>query len=127
MTDWFSNDELFRRELSVGHQYAELVAARLREEGLHVVVTPMEVRADIDDRHRFANEFDLLVGERAPCIIDVKSRDLAFSGDDYPYPSAFVDTVGGWNAKATKPMAIVLVSQRTQAMRVVSVRRQPQW
>lgn len=125
--DWFSNDELFLRELAVGHRHAELVAAALRQEGLAVTVTPMEIREDVCDRERFSDEFDLLVGQRAPCVIDVKSRDLAFGASGYPYPSAFVDTVSGWNAKVTKPMAIVLISQQTREMQVVSVRRQAAW
>lgn len=125
-SDWFSNEELFRSQLQTGHDYAVLVAERLRRDGLALEVTPMEVRDDIEDRHRFSDEYDLLVGSTRPCRIDVKSRSLYFSGAaDYPHPTAFVDTISGWNAKKHKPMAIVLVSQPTKAMVVVSVRDAP--
>jgi hypothetical protein len=124
--DWSEDDELFLRELRTGHEYAVLVADRLRAAGLHVDVTPMEVRADIDDRVRFVDEHDLTVGTRQPCRIDVKSRTLRFTGPaDYPYQTAFVDTVAGWEAKQHKPMAIVLVSQPTEELAVISVRGAP--
>lgn len=126
--DWFDNDDYFVEQLEVGHAHAEYVAARLREHGLTVDVTPMEIRTDIDDRHRFRDEHDLTVGTRRPCRIDVKSRDLRFTGiHDYRYETAFVDTVSGWNAKATPPMAIVLISQFTRAMLVVSVKDRESW
>jgi hypothetical protein len=128
VTDWFENDALFFRELQTGHEFACLVAERLGRHGLHVEVTPMEVRNDIADRGRFSDEHDLTVGVRAPCRIDVKSRELSFrSASDYPYSTAFVDTTSGWGAKAHRPHAIVLVSQRTKAMLVISVRDSASW
>lgn len=36
MTDWFSNDELFRRELEDGHRWAAVVVARFVAAGLPV-------------------------------------------------------------------------------------------
>lgn len=127
--NWFQNDALFFEQLQAGHHYATTVAARLTDAGLAVGVTPMEIRANIADRARFVDEHDLTVGAADPCRIDVKSRDLAFSSsDDYPYPTAIVDTVAGWNQKTHKPRAIVLVSQTTEAMIVVSARDAPhQW
>jgi hypothetical protein len=125
-SDWFTNDELFAEQLKTGHDHAVRVAERLRAEGLSVAITPMEMRVDINDRHRFIDEHDLTVGVTRPCRVDVKSRTLHFTGvEDYPYPTAFVDTVGGWEAKVNKPMAIVLISQPTGAMLVVSVRDAP--
>src|SRR4051812_43591168 len=112
--DWFENEELFLRQLAIGHQQARYAAGVLRERGIPVQVTPMEVRDTVDDRHRFSDEYDLLVGEGRTAIVDVKSRDLSFTApDDYPYATAFVDTVAGWDAKTHKPVAILLVSQVT--------------
>ena len=127
-TDWFHNDKLFLAELATGHRYAVLVADRLRERGLHVVETPMEVRDGIADRVRFTDEHDLTVGLKRPCRIDVKSRELRFTRPgDYPYETALVDTVAGWEAKENHPKAIVLVSQITEAMLVISPRTQARW
>jgi hypothetical protein len=88
----------------------------------------MEWRDTIDDRHRFSDEFDLRVGVRRPCRVDVKSRRLEFTGPhDYPWSTALVDTVSGWNAKAIKPAAIVLVSQQTRALAVIRGSTEPDW
>ena len=112
--DWFDNDELFAELLRTGHQWAERVARELRTHGLHVSVTPMAWRESIECRGEFSDEIDLTVGLRRRKTIDVKSRNLAFtSPEDYPYETALVDTVSGWQAKPRKPAAIVLVSQIT--------------
>lgn len=126
--DWFENDELFFDELARGHQWAEFVAERLRRAGFETEVTPMRKRQSIEHRHEFAREIDLLVGPRkAP--FEVKSRDLSFGEDvaSYPYRTAFVDTVSGWDAKDPRPVAVVLVSQRTRAMLVVPPSTAPEW
>jgi hypothetical protein len=127
--DWFENDELFRELLETGHAFAVKVAEALLSEGLAVTVTPMEWRETIEDRHEFADECDLVVGRSRQQVVDVKSRKLRFSGPaDFPYRTAFVDTVSGWNAKTRKPIAIVLVSQRIPGgMAVIPRSTEPQW
>ena len=124
MGDWFENDDLFRRELEAGHRWAQVVSQRFQGAGLHVEVTPLEWRKDIDDRHRFAGERDLLVG-KSHVHIESKSRRLHFTDDPatYPFDTAFVDTVSGWDQKPSVPVAVVLVSQLTEGMLVVPVRR----
>ena len=126
--DWFENDDLFREQLRAGHEYATFVADHLRAAGLTIAVTPMEWRATVEARHEFADEFDLVVGHTRRKIVDVKSRKIDFTGPgDYPYPTAFVDTVSGWEAKVHRPAAIVLVSQQTNAMAVIPVSTKEQW
>lgn len=128
MTAWFDDDALFVSQLRTGHEFAEYVAERMMREGLAVRVTPIEIRADIEDRHRFADEHDLTVGRHRELRIDVKSRNLRFtSAADYPYPTALVDTLSGWRAKIRKPSAIVLVSQVTGAMLVIPRSTEPHW
>jgi hypothetical protein len=128
MTDWFENDGLFLTELQDGHREAIGVADRLRDRGLAVEVTPFEWRETIDHRHRFADEVDLTVGTRAPCHVDVKSRRLSFRGpSDYPWPTALVDTVSGWEAKTRKPVAVILVSKTTGGLAVVRSSTRAQW
>lgn len=128
MSDWFDDEALFVSQLRTGHAFAEYVAAQIRRHGLVVRVTPMEIRKDIADRHRFADEHDLTVGRDREVRVDVKSRNLRFSGvADYPYPTALVDTLSGWTAKLAKPSAIVLVSQVTGAMLVVPRSTEPRW
>jgi hypothetical protein len=131
VTDWFSNDPLFRRELEAGHHWASLVAARLMDAGLDARLTPVAWRETIDDRHRFADERDIEVHAGTEVVsIEAKSRRLAFTEDPatYPYATALVDTVSGWDQKIVKPKAVVLVSRETEAMLVVPVRTtQPRW
>jgi hypothetical protein len=129
MVDWFENDDLFRRELEAGHRWAEVIARRFLGAELHVEVTPLEWRNDIDDRRRFAGERDLLVGP-SRVHVEAKSRRLHFTDDPatYPFDTAFVDTVSGWDQKPSAPVAVVLVSQLTVGMLVVPVRTtRAQW
>lgn len=126
--DWFDNDDLFFEQLRDGHLQAERVADVLRTAGLPVVVTPMEVRARVEERGAFADEYDLLVGARRPCPVDVKSRKLYFTGpDDFPYPTALVDTASGWEQKRRKPLAVVLISQSTGGLAVIRPSGASQW
>ena len=124
LSDWFENDDLFREQLAVGHQWARRVADRMVTAGIPASLTPTEWRNDIHDRKRFENEADIIVDLPAgPIVIESKSRKLRFTGPhDYPYGTAFVDTVEGWNKKDPRPVAVVLTSQVTGESVVVPVR-----
>lgn len=128
MTDWFDNDALFRRELEAGHRWASMVVTRLKEEGVPAELTPLQWREDIKDRHDFAAETDITVPTPSGVIqIESKSRNLRFTDEpsSYPYSTAFVDTVSGWNKKPEKPFAVVLTSQKTSQMLVIPSRQSP--
>lgn len=118
--DWFDNDGLFRSELEEGHRQARKVSLRLEAQGLTTSLTPLAWRSTIDDRHQFSGEIDLKV-ERLP--VEAKSRRLTFTDKPhtYPFATAFIDTVSGWEQKTVKPRAVVLVSQETGCMLVVPV------
>lgn len=118
---WLQNDGLFKEQLAIGHRWAEHVVSILTAAGLDAEATPMSVRATVEDRGQYAQELDIVVeGIRVEC----KSRKLRFtdSPSSYPYRTAFLDTVSGWDAKETKPTAVVLVSQLTGACLVIPVR-----
>lgn len=125
MSDWFENDALFERELRRGHSWAQRLAEALTAQGLTVELTPLVLRERIEQRGDFANEGDLVVSTgHGPVLLESKSRDLTFTcADDYPFQTALVDTVSGWNQKTDKPKAIVLTSQPTGARLVISIRR----
>jgi hypothetical protein len=128
LSRWMANDNLFTEQLAAGHRWAEVVGDRLRREcGFPVSVTPMTVRASVEDIPRYADDIDIRVGhDDAPqVVIESKSRALTFTEDpaSFPYRTALVDTRSGWDAKETPPAAVVLVSQQTSAMLVISVRR----
>jgi hypothetical protein len=123
-TDWFENDTLFRQELELGHQWTERIASHLVGEGLDAIAPEMVWRQSIEDRKNFADEQDIIV-RREDILIESKSRRLHFTDDpeSFPYTTAMVDTVSGWDQKATKPRAVVIVSQMSGSMLVVPVNR----
>jgi hypothetical protein len=125
---WGSNNELFRSEASKGQRFAEYVATLLQNCGFEASATPLEFAATIEDRERFINEQDIVFENRFGCI-EVKSRNLTFSGkpSSYPFNTAFVDTKTGWDLKTPKPLAVVLVSQRNRNVLVVKPSTQSKW
>ena len=129
MTVWIENDTLFLRELAVGSKWANYVAERLNSVGVPCEATEMVFRNSISDIQSFSeNDKDILL-HRTPGYIDVKSRNLSFTSDpsSYPYSTAFVDTVNGWYQKKEKPVAVVLVSQKTSEMLVIPTTSEPYW
>jgi hypothetical protein len=127
-TRWGDNDPLFRQEARKGQHFAEYVATLLQNCGFSAYATPLEFAATIKDRERFINEQDVVFEDRPGCI-EVKSRDLTFSGKpaSYPFDTAFVDTKTGWDLKSPKPLAVVLVSQRNNHVLVIKPSTQPSW
>jgi hypothetical protein len=58
----------------------------------------------------------------------VKSRSFHFTSvEDYPYPTVFVDTVEGWQAKEAKAVAVAVVSQKSGGIVVVPVSTEGSW
>jgi hypothetical protein len=126
--DWFDNDQLFFAQATIGHQFAERVAERLRRSGCEATANPLQFRDKVSERWRFRTEQDVLVAAPRKAVVEVKSRDLSFTGpEDYPYATAIVDTVGGWEVKEPPPNAVVLVSQRTGGMAVVRTSTSSTW
>lgn len=114
MKRWSDNDELFFGQLVKGHMYEYIPAVYFACAGLTVRVGGLSVRGDIAWAWAWSDQTDMLV-QGVP--VEVKSRSVRFtSPTDYPYPSAFIDTVSGYDAKPVKPVAYVLVSQVTGAM-----------
>jgi len=125
---------LFFDQLDIGHRYVLIVGSRLLAAGLTVRAPPSERRQRVEDRHQWQQDVDLYVGRADPALpgtplaIEVKSRGLQFTGPtDFPYPTVFVDTVSGWDARRPPPSAVVIVSQQTGAMIVVRGARRGAW
>lgn len=118
---WMENEKLFRSELTEGDQWTRQVGKDLIEAGIaegRIVIPEFHIRESVDDRFKFQNEKDIVVTMpegQLPVVIECKSRRLEF-GDDpasYPYSTAFVDTVTGWERKIPTPFAVVLTSRTT--------------
>jgi hypothetical protein len=108
---WHKNDALFEEQLKRGHKWQCHVAGLVSDMGYDVDVPEYSMRASIADAHEYADEHDLLVNGH---VVEVKSRNLSFAGPhDYPYPTLFIDTQRGFDAKRRTPVAVLCVSQKT--------------
>lgn len=107
------DNDFFQSEARKGHTFTQLMAARLNNRGVRCRATDLEFAKDIADRQRFVNEQDIVFDWSEDCI-EVKSRDLWFTEDPntFPFETAFVDTVQGWDKKTPEPLAVLVVSQR---------------
>ena len=112
--DWKNNDELFIKELKAGHDWQRLAATYFELHGFDVVMPELTIRDSIKQAGDWIDSKDLKVNSN---IIEVKSRNEIFSLPQYfPYDTVFIDTVAGYNAKKTKPLAYVMISRPTGAM-----------
>lgn len=122
---WSKNDKLFRSELLASEKLRVLVAEKLTDAGFSVEMPPMEWRESIKDAHKFKDQQDLIV---EGYVIEVKSRRLNFTcPEDYPYSTAFVETVRSWDQKSVKPAAVILVSTITKDCVVIGRQSEKHW
>jgi hypothetical protein len=117
----------FLQQLHIGDKWAEHVARNITECGKYAYATPTQVAETPEQIAQFtATEKDILLDRGR--TLEVKSRSFSFTSvDDYPYPTAFVDTVEGWQAKEAKAVAVAVVSQSTGGIVVVPVSTEPMW
>jgi len=105
--------------MEAGHKFNEIVAMRLKEFGIMAEVPEFSfAKSQAEIRDYTLNDKDVIVGDR---VIEVKSRNLAFTDDPstFPYDDLIVDTVSGYEAKEPKPIAYVMVSQKTGGMFII--------
>jgi len=114
------SDDNFRRRLVASLPSLELVAEGLARAGVSAEVSEYRFRENVQEIAGYTEgEKDLVLRKSRFCV-EVKSRDLSWTTPgDYPYGTAFVDTVAGFERKRKKPIAYVLVSNRTGAMACV--------
>lgn len=120
--------EMFREQATIGQTWAEHVASELNNNKVHCKATPLEFATSEADRVRFENEQDIIFDMFSGCL-EVKSRNLSFTANplSFPYETAYVDTVSGWNKKTPPPLAVIVVSQITQAKLVIPTTTKPYW
>ena len=130
---WRENARLFEDELRIGRVWQEWAAGELATHlrPLRVEIPDYEFRESIRDAGRFtAGDCDLTIRGTAvgDVVLEVKSRPVYF-GDaaSYPYPTALIDTVDGWEAKRIEPRAVLLVSRTARRILVVPTATKPRW
>lgn len=111
---WSENDELFFRELRVGHEWQRLPAVFFALHNFSIEMPALSIRESIDQASTWKDQVDLVV-EGHP--IEIKSRNESFtSPESFPYETIIVDTVSGYDAKLVKPLAYIMISRPTGAM-----------
>lgn len=116
---WAQNDALFKKELEEGQLWQNHVGNFLRLSGLDVYIPPLTIRESIAEAGEWIDSKDLVVRGSAigDQIVEVKARNERFtSPESFPYDTIFVDTVSGYDAKKTKPIAYVNISKKTGSM-----------
>jgi hypothetical protein len=110
--------ELFKSELIKGFLWQLFVADRFRRMGYEVETPDLTYAKDVSI---YANSQDLRINGH---IVEVKSRNLAFScPEDFPYGSALVDTVSGFEKKTDRPEIYAIVSQHNGAIVCIDVKK----
>lgn len=112
---WAQNDTLFKKELEIGHAWQDLPATFFRLHGFSAEVTELKFRESISEASKWLDSADLIINNFF--ILEVKSRNETFtSPQSFPYQTALVDTVAGYDGKSEKPLAYIMISRPTGAM-----------
>jgi len=124
---WFEDTEKFRAELEIGHHWELRVAYYLLCQGFVVQVPRLRFRKNLEELPEYRDQKDIWIGKDR-FHLEVKSRNLEFTSvDDFPYDTALVDTVKGWEAKWPRPFAVVMVSQKTGERIIAPTTLQDHW
>ena len=118
----------YHKAMTEGHSFNELVAERLRSEGIGCTVPELELVSSRAEIQRMTeSEKDIILDNGL--ILEVKSRNLGFSEDPSLFwqKDIYVDTVSGYEAKLVKPYAYVMVSQKSGNMIVVHGKTKDKW
>lgn len=123
------SQKVFEEQLSIGSKWADYVANYLNSKGVLCLATPMRVAQTKEEIQEFTlNDKDITFLEM-PGNLEVKSRNLGFNNtvNSFPFHTAMVDTVSGWNQKSEKPIAVVCVSQVTKCLLVIPTETEHLW
>lgn len=113
----------------LGGKYAELVAKRLRSDGIGCYAPPIKLARNNEERDYMTKYETDIVLTKLKDYLEVKSSSRFFTDDlqSYPYNTLFVDTVSGFDAKVFKPLAYVFVSQKGNGILCLSPKTKPSW
>jgi hypothetical protein len=128
---WIEDENYFKHMCALGRKYEAIIMQRLVELG----VDPADIQL-LDDGFRDNPEQIASFSENSKDLLikgwpfEVKSRNVSFTEpDDWPeiYWPMFLDTVRGFEAKKSKPVGYIFISQQTQKLMATSTARKPEW
>lgn len=100
----------------LGGHWAEKVAERLNSSGVRCHAPKIQIAKTYSEREHMTKHEKDIVFDWTDSTIEVKSSTRNFTDivEAYPYDSLFVDTVSGYDSKASIPLAYAIISQNTQ-------------
>lgn len=119
----------YKASFYLGGKYAEIVAERLRSDGIDCYAPPIKFARNKEERDYMTKyETDIVLTKLQDCL-EVKSSSRYFTDDlqSYPNDTLFVDTVSGFDAKVFKPLAYVFVSQKGNGVLCLSPKTKHSW
>lgn len=119
-TKW--DKEEFEKELVKGHKYQAIVRDKLIEAGLEVEMPSINFNKGTDD----GDIFVFVKGQKY--VLEVKSLSREFTCiEDFPYKTIIVDMEENFDKKKHHVTAYVYISQKTEAMFVISTTSKKYW
>ncbi len=113
----------------IGGYWSKEVAKILNSRGVRCEAPDVKIAKNSYEREEMTKfEKDIIFNWTDKCL-EVKSSTREFTDDvlQYPFDSLFVDTVSGFDAKVDKPLAYVLISQKTRGIVCISPKTYDQW
>lgn len=113
----------------IGGFWSKEVAKVLNGRGVRCVAPDVKIAKNNYERDEMTKfEKDIIFDWTDKCL-EVKSSTREFTDDvfQYPFDSLFVDTVSGYDAKVDKPLAYVLISQKTRGIVCISPKTYDKW
>lgn len=113
----------------IGGFWSKEVAKVLNSRGVRCVAPDVKIANNSYERDEMTKfEKDIIFDWTDMCL-EVKSSTRDFTDDIslYPFDSLFVDTVSGFDAKVVKPVAYVLISQKSRGIVCISPKTIAQW
>jgi hypothetical protein len=119
----------FEPRLRDGKKWELYVARKFASRGFETFWHP-RANPNATNEEMTVLDRDILVSCWAGLLLtfECKSRNQYFTGPkDFPFNEIIVDTADGWDAKAIRPTAVIMVSKQTGGIAVVPSATQKFW
>jgi hypothetical protein len=119
----------YEKSYYLGGKWAKVIADRLNSLGVLCYANEVQIAKTQEEREYMTKFEKDIEFKNMPGCLESKSQSQNFTSDpkEFSRPSIFVDTLSGWYAKETKPLATVLISQVSKEILVVPTSTEPYW